>query len=156
MRLVLDTDVVLSGLRSSTGASRVLLLAVREQAVRPLATVAMMLEYEDVLKRPKQLAATGLDVEEVDAFLDNLARFAEPVVPHYSYRPTVRDPDDELLVDAAVNGRADAIVSFNASDLKPSDPKQGELGIPVYAPGEILRRLTWRPTAATLSAFRPL
>lgn len=99
MRLVLDTDVVLSGLRSSTGASRVLLLAVREQAVRPLATVAMMLEYEDVLKRPEQLAATGLDVEEVDAFLDNLARFAEPVVPHYSYRPTVRDLDDELLVD---------------------------------------------------------
>lgn len=156
MRLVLDTDVVLSGLRSSTGASRVLLLAVRERAIRPLATVAMMLEYEAVLKRPQHLAATHLEVEEVDAFLDNLAQFAEPVVPHYSYRPTIRDPDDELLIAAAVNGRADAIVSFNASDLKPADPKQGELGIPVCAPGEILRRLTWRPTTATLSAFRPL
>jgi predicted nucleic acid-binding protein len=78
------------------------------------------------------------------------------VVPHYSFRPAIRDPDDELLVDAAINGHADAIVSFNASDFKPADPRQHELGILVCAPGEILRRLTWRPTAATLSAFRPL
>lgn len=154
MRVVLDTDVMLSALRSPTGASRVLALAAREGAVVPLASVAMMLEHEAVLSRPDHLAAMALTVGEVGAFLDHWAALVEPVVAHFSWRPTIRDPDDEVFVEAAVNGVADAIVTFNLTDYRPADDRQALLGIEVCRPSEILRRLTWRPAATTLSAFR--
>jgi hypothetical protein len=68
MRVVLDTDVMLSGLGSSTGASRVLLIAAWEGVIVPLTSVGMMIEYEAVLKRPVHLAEMGLRAEDIDAF----------------------------------------------------------------------------------------
>ncbi|MBX9702055.1 MAG: putative toxin-antitoxin system toxin component, PIN family [Acetobacteraceae bacterium] len=153
MRLVLDTDVVLAGLRSTTGASRLLLLAAQAGVVRLLAGVALMVEYESVLKRPENLTAMGLEGTMVDAFLDDLAAMVDPVTPHFSHRPAVRDPADEMLVAIAANGRADAIVTFNLRDLRPADDRHGALGIMVCRPGDILRRLAWRPAAASRSVF---
>ena len=72
MRLVLDTDVLPSGLRSTIGASRILLLAVEAGVVTPLVSVATVIEYEAVLKRLEHLQAALLDAEEVDRFLDDL------------------------------------------------------------------------------------
>lgn len=145
---------MLSALRSPTDASRILILAAREGAVFPLASVAMMLECEAVLCRPDHLAAMALTAAEVGAFLDHWAALIEPVVAHFSRRPTIRDADDEIFVEAAANGAAEAIVTFNVSDYRPADDRQALLGIEVCRPGDILRRLTWRPTATTLSAFR--
>jgi putative PIN family toxin of toxin-antitoxin system len=155
MRLVLDTDVILSSLRSPTGASRVLLIAAWEGVITLLAGVATMVEYEAVLKRPEHLVEMGLDTGDVDVFLDNIAALCEPVFPDFSYRPSIRDPDDEIFVEVALNGAADAIVTFNVKDYLPSDPATGSLGIAVCRPGDILRRLSWRPSTDTLSAFRP-
>ena len=70
MRIVLDTDVVLSGLRSTIGASRILLLAIEAGVVTPLVSVAIVIEYEAVLKREEHLAASRLDANDVDIFLD--------------------------------------------------------------------------------------
>jgi hypothetical protein len=70
MKIVLDTDVRGAGPRSTIGASRMILLAVGERPVVPLCNVAMMLEYEEVLKRPPNLAATGMTEQSVDTFLD--------------------------------------------------------------------------------------
>ena len=69
MRLVLDTDVIRSGLQSAGGASRLLLCAAVERAFVPLVTVATVLEYEEVLLRPESLATTGLTQEETVDFL---------------------------------------------------------------------------------------
>jgi hypothetical protein len=113
----------------------------------------MMFEYEAVLKRSEHLAATGLNAAEVDRFLDHWAGLVEPVVAHYSWRPTIRDAN-EIFAEAAVNGAADMIVTFNVSDYQPADDRQGSLGIEVCRPGDALRRITWRPSATTLSAFR--
>lgn len=154
MRLVLDTDVMLSALRSPAGASRVLVLAAEAGAVVPLVSVAMMLEYEAVLKRPEHRAAAGLTVADIDRFLDYWAVLAEPVVSHYSWRPSIRDADDEMFVDAAVNGGADLIVSFNQADYRPADSRHSALGIPVCRPGDVLRRLSWRPAATMPFVFR--
>ena len=66
MRLVLDTDVLLSSLRSTVGASRVLLLAVEAGVVTPLVSVATVIEYEAVLKRAEHLQVAQLDTGEVD------------------------------------------------------------------------------------------
>ena len=86
MRLVLDTDVVLSGLRSTVGASRILLLAVEAGVVTPLVSVAMVIEYEAVLKREEHLTASRLDANEVDTFLDAFVAHAERWST-FSYRP---------------------------------------------------------------------
>ena len=122
MRLVLDTDVLLSGLRSTVGASRVLLLAVETGVVTPLVSVATVIEYEAVLKRAEHLQAARLDAEEVDRFLDGFVAHADHITPYFRTRPAVRDPDDEMFVELAINGQADALVSFNIGDYRPAIP----------------------------------
>ena len=155
MRLVLDTDVLLSGLRSTVGASRVLLLAVEAGVVTPLVSVATVIEYEAVLKRAEHLQVTQLDAEEVDRFLDDFVAHADQITPHFRTRPAVQDPDDEIFAELAINGQADALVSFNIGDYRPADPRAPRLGILVCRPGDILRRLLWRPSATSRSAFLP-
>jgi predicted nucleic acid-binding protein len=156
MKLVLDTDVIRSGLQSAGGASRLLLCGIAEGAFVPLVTVATALEYEDVLLRPDSLTATGLTVDETVGFLDGLLVRAERVTVHRMIRPSIQDPADEIFVEALLNGGGDAIVTFNRRDYLPADRRlasQGLINVPVIAPGEALRRLAWRPTAITPFAF---
>jgi putative PIN family toxin of toxin-antitoxin system len=123
MRVVVDTDVVLSSLRSAAGASRLILLAIREGAITLLASVAIMLEYESVLKRGDNLSVIGASAAEIDMLLDALALLAEPVSPGFFHRPSIRDPDDKIFVEAAVNSHADALVTFNRGDYLPADDR---------------------------------
>jgi putative PIN family toxin of toxin-antitoxin system len=150
MRLVLDTDVVLSGLQSATGASRLLLCGAAERAFVPLVTTTMLFEYEDVLLRPASLAMTGVDARATIRFLDGLLSVADRVTPRHRVRPSIRDPADEMFVDALVNGGGDAVVTFNRRDYLDPDERRGQAGltaVPVLSPAEALRRLPWRPTA---------
>jgi predicted nucleic acid-binding protein len=152
MRLVLDTDVIRSGLQSAGGASRLLLCAVAEGGLVPLVTVATVFEHEDVLMRPESLAATGLTREETADFLDAYVAHAEHVIVRQRVRPSIQDPSDEMFVEALVNGGGDAIVTFNRRDYFDADHRlasQGRTVVPVISPGEALRRLAWRPTATT-------
>ena len=87
----------------------------------PLVSVAIVIECETVLKREEHLAASRLDTNDVDTFLDAFVLHAEHVAPHFSYRPSIRDPDDEIFVSVSVNGRADALVTFNIADYVPID-----------------------------------
>lgn len=153
MRLVLDTDVLRSGLQSAVGASRLLLCGIAEGSVIPLVTVATILEHEDVLSRPESLAATGLTVEEVSEFLDGYLQRAVRVLVTHRVRPSIQDPADEMFVEALVNGGGVAIVTFNGRDYRGADPLRTEPTVPTMTPGEALRRLAWRPTATTPFAF---
>ncbi len=155
MRLVLDTDVVLSGLRSTAGASRVLLLAVEAEVVTPLVSVVTVIECEDVLKRAEHLQAARLDAGDMDRFLDDFVAHADHIAPHFRVRPSVQDPDDEMFAELAINGQADALVSFNLGDYRPADLPAPRLDIPACRPDDILRRLPWRPSATSRSAFLP-
>ena len=148
MRLVMDTDVLVAGLRSRTGASRILLLAVDAGVIRPLISVATVLEYEAVLTRDKQMTAMRLTHDE-DAFLDGFIAKCEEVSPYYNHGGMVVDPDDDMFVTAAINGNAEAIVTFNIRDYVPRDGRITGLGITVCRPVEILRRLSWRPSATS-------
>lgn len=137
MRCVLDTDVLVAGLRSAKGASRQLLYMIGRRELTIVATVSMMAEYEAVLKRPAHLKAANLTAEEVDTFLDTLAALCVPVTPHFIWRPVLRDPDDEMILEAAVNGAAKVIITFNPRHFSRVAHR---FEIIVLKPSEALRR----------------
>lgn len=134
MRLVLDTDVVVAGLRSDRGASRQLLMAALDRRILALASVPLFLEYESVLTRPEQRAETGLSVKETNLFLDTLAAVIEQVVFRFLWRPQLKDPADEMVLETAVNGQADRIATFNVRHLSAA---AGSFGISAARPAEI-------------------
>lgn len=110
---VLDTDVLVAAFRSDSGASRQVLEAARGRRFSLLLSVPSMLEYESVLTRPEHLAASGSSREDVAAVLDELASVAKRVELVIRMRPLFADANDEMVLETAINGRADAIVTFN-------------------------------------------
>ena len=103
-----------------------------------LASVPLMVEYEDVMVRREHLEASGLSAADVAVLLDAVAAVAEPVLIDFLWRPSARDADDDMVLDTAVNGRADVIVTFNINDLADAARR---FGIDVVRPGEALRQL---------------
>src|SRR6266446_6208084 len=89
-RIVLDTSVVVSAFRSKREASYAILDLVAERRLVPLATPPLFLQYEEVLKRPDQLAASGLTLDAVDGILNALASAVEGVTVYYAWRPRLR------------------------------------------------------------------
>lgn len=137
-RVVLDSSVVVSAFRSRVGASSRLLGLVEDGRLVPLATPALFIEYEDVLKRPEQRAMSGLSLAEVDAALTALPALMEPVEVQFTWRPQLADPGDEMVLDAAVNGRVDALVTHNFADFALAAPR---FGLMLLRPGELLERI---------------
>ena len=137
-RLVLDTSVVVAALRSRSGGSNVVLGLVAARQLIALATPPLFLEYEDVLKRPEQRLVHGLSEEQIDEFLAEFAALIEPVETHFRWRPQVHDPGDEMVLEAAINGNADALITFNVADFA----EAGKLfRIPILKPADVLRRV---------------
>ena len=104
-RIVLDTDVVVAALRSPVGGSAEVVRLARHGQVRLVASVALMLEYEAVATRPEQLRAIGATRQSVLLALDFIAAIADEAQGHFRWRPQVRDPADEMVLDSAVHAR---------------------------------------------------
>jgi putative PIN family toxin of toxin-antitoxin system len=138
MRLVVDTAVMVAAIRSDTGASRHLLVAGLERRLTMLASVPLLIEYQAVMTRQEHLAASRLSVGDVDDLLDAVAAVVEPVRLNFLWRPVLRDADDDMVLETAVNGQAIAIVTFNRRHFV-SVPKQ--FGIEVLSPAEIVTQL---------------
>ena len=135
---MLDTSVVVAGLRSRLGAANALLRSVASGHLRMLATPPLFLEYEEVLKRPEHRLAHRLASGEIDALLAELAALIEPVDIHFQWRPQGCDPSDEMVLEAAVNGRADTLVTFNIAHFAAATER---FNIAVLSPAEALRRM---------------
>jgi putative PIN family toxin of toxin-antitoxin system len=135
MRLVLDTCVIVAAVKSSGGASHVLVELASAGQIETVLTVPLISQYEDVLYRPEHRVAGWTD-EDLGALIDSLLASAERVHVNFSYRPTLRDEGDELVLEAAINGQAD-VVTFNVRDFVPAS----RFGIRVLRRGELLREL---------------
>ncbi|HZQ50615.1 MAG TPA: putative toxin-antitoxin system toxin component, PIN family [Bryobacteraceae bacterium] len=134
MLIVLDTDVMVAALRSDRGASRQILLNALDGRIQLLASVPLMIEYEAVLTRPEHLAAADLTARDIGELRDALARMIVPVYLRFLWRPQLKDPADEMVLETAVNGGADRLVTFNARHLAAA---AALFGIRVESPREL-------------------
>jgi putative PIN family toxin of toxin-antitoxin system len=134
----LDTNVVVAGLRSPTGASAELLRRARAGKLTSLASVSLAMEYQAVCSRDEHARASRLSREEIQNFIDAVISFCEPIDIWFLWRPQLRDPGDELVLEAAVNGRANAIVTFNQRDFEPAAKL---FGVELWTPRQALAKL---------------
>jgi putative PIN family toxin of toxin-antitoxin system len=135
LRAVLDTSVIVAGLRSNRGASYQLLKRVEQGWLTPVLSVALVLEYEAVLKR--EAHGFGLTPEDVDDFVDSLCTVGDLRKVHFLWRPQLRDPEDEFVLEVAVESGCGIIVTHNGRDFTPATL----FGIKVVGPGEFLRSM---------------
>ena len=133
MRIVLDTGALVSALHSDQGASRRLLTAALERRLTLLLSLPLMLEYEAVLT--EKLAWEPC---ETSSFLDDLASVADPVELSFIWRPHLKDPAGETVLETAIFGRADLLVTHNFEEFA---PLQAEFRITVARPGVALHAL---------------
>jgi predicted nucleic acid-binding protein len=131
MRCILDTSVLVAGLRSRSGASAAFLHEVAALRIQLVASPALFLEYEAVLKRESH----GLRPNDVDGFLAELSNRIDPVQIRYIWRPLLSDAGDEMVIEAAINGRANAIVTHNKRDFEWAAAR---FGIKVLSPAQVL------------------
>jgi len=133
--------VVVAALRSARGASRQLLLSALDGDIEVLVSVPLMVEYEAVLTRPEHLDASGLTSEQVNEVLDALAKVVIPVHLRFLWRPRLKDPADEMVLETAVNGEADRLVTFNVRHLA---EVAREFGIRVMRPRDAWKEVQRR------------
>jgi len=135
-RIVLDTNVIVSGMRSRLGASfRLISLIGGSKSFEMCLSVPLVLEYEDALKRlSKQL---GLTHDDIDAVLEYYCSVASLHEVYYLWRPVLRDPRDEFVLELAVGARCEAIITFNERDFEGAEA----FGVRVEGPKQFLKRI---------------
>ena len=114
--VVLDTNVLYAGLYSSTGMSFRLLTALSEGRFKVILSTALVFEYEDVLRRRKK--ELRLSDAAIETILDNLCLNGSLKKVHFLWRPQLRDPKDDHILELAVASNGRPIVTFNKSDFE--------------------------------------
>jgi putative PIN family toxin of toxin-antitoxin system len=138
LRFVLDTDVLVAALRRRDGASWPLVDRALKRESTFLFSVPLILEYEAVLTREEHRKVHGLSVPDVDELINALASVAESVQIRFLWRPLLSDPTDDMVLETAVNGRADLLVTFNQEDFAAAAKR---FGVKIVRPSEALHRL---------------
>ncbi len=134
---VLDTNVLVAAFRSKQGASFKILRGSVDGKILGMASVALMLEYEEVLSRDEQLRQFWSGTDDIEKVLNVLAIRLRPIATYYSLRPVLNDPKDEHVLECAINGVAKSIVTFNTTDFI-LGAKQFD--IEIIKPNEFLER----------------
>ena len=131
IRIVLDTNILVAALKSRNGASYQILRMVGPDApFQPSLSVPLVLEYEMALRR-----ALGAEDARIDPVLDYLCQVSDLREIYFLWRPFLRDPGDEMVLEAAVGAQASRIVTHNVRDFEGVEAK---FGIRVVTPGEFL------------------
>lgn len=134
-RVVIDTNVLIAGLHSQYGASYQILRLAGTDSYDFVLSVPLVFEYESVAKRLKR--QLGLTATEIDDVIDYLCSVGIHQEIHYLWRPQLRDPNDEMILELAVSAEVSAIVTHNVKDFGGSE----KFGIEILTPKEFLQRL---------------
>jgi putative PIN family toxin of toxin-antitoxin system len=126
-QLVLDTNVIVAGFRSNQGASYKLLSMLNDRRWQINLSVSLVLEYETILKRQY----SPLEIEQA---IEDICSIANLRSIFYNWRPTANDPDDDFIVDLAVNCQADFLITYNNKDFV----NVSSFGIQVINPKQFL------------------
>jgi putative PIN family toxin of toxin-antitoxin system len=129
--VVLDTNILVAAFRSSLGASYRLLQTLEERRWRPVISPTLAFEYEAVLKRG--VPEIGLALPDIDDFIEYLCSRSRLVQIYFRWRPVLRDPDDDRILEVAVRTQS-PVVTFNARDFAGAE----RFGIRVISPKEML------------------
>ena len=134
-RIVLDTNVLVEGLRSRLGASNRVLSLVGSGRFTHVVSVALLFEYEAAVMRPE--SGIRLPRPVLNDVLDYICAAGQRQQIYFLWRPTLPDPSDDLVLEVAVHGQCDRIVTFNTRDFTGS----AQFGVHVETPSKFLRSL---------------
>jgi len=134
-RIIVDTSVLVAGLRSRRGAAFRLLSEIGKTRLEIALSVPLLLEYEDVLLR--QADDMGLSAADIDALLDYFCRVAHLQRIFFLWRPLLPDPKDDLVLEVAVAAECEAVITYNLRDFAGAE----RLGIQILEPGPFLRNI---------------
>ncbi len=133
--VVIDTNVLVAGLRSRNGRSFKLLNLIGRELFNINLSIPLLLEYEDVLTR--QLSHLFITKSDISDLLDYYCAVGREHKIYYLWRPTLRDPNDEMLLELAVKANCDCIITFNKRDFRGSE----QFGITLFTPSEFLAQI---------------
>ena len=140
VRIVLDTSVLVAATRSRNGASFRLLAMLPSPEFQIALTVSVYTEWQAVLTRPEH-RPPGATAEDVQAFLRYLASLAHLQDVHFLWRPFLRDPDDDMVLECAVASSSPFIVTHNIKDFR----RTSELKVQAITPADFLNLLRSKP-----------
>jgi predicted nucleic acid-binding protein len=137
--IVIDTNVLIAGLRSAHGASYAVLQLIGSGTFSFSLSVPLVLEYEAVAK--EHARELGLTYEDVDDVIDYLCREGDARSIFYLWRPVLKDPRDDMVLELAVEAGVDSIVTHNVRDFAAAE----QFGVRILRPGALLRQLGIEP-----------
>ena len=132
IRAVIDTNVLVAGLRSSSGASYQIILAADRGDFEVALSVPLLTEYDDVTSRAK--SGITIPPAAVTDIINRIAMISHRQLIYYLWRPILPDPKDDMVLEVAIAAGVSHIITFNKKDLKPAS----EFGIAVVQPSEFL------------------
>lgn len=136
MLVVFDTNVLISGLKSARGVSFQLIRLIQTGHIQPAISAPLMFEYDDVASRPGLLP--HFHPSDIRAFLDWFTSVSSLHKVYFLWRPLLKAPKDDLVLECAVSSGARTIVTYNSSDFL----KAESLGVHVVTPSQLLSILT--------------
>ena len=138
MRVVIDTCVWVSAVRSRRGASFALLSEIPFRRFRFGTSVSLFLQCRALLTRTLEEGSTKLNPQQIEAVLSALAQYTEETPIYYRLRPNLKDANDDMVFECAANFDAETIVTHNVKDFRNAELKYP---IEVLTPGEFLHRI---------------
>lgn len=135
LNVVIDTNVIMAALRSKRGSAYKLLITLIEDRYLPNISVPLFVEYESVAKRQGMLE--GLGNEDIEAILDYILSKSSIRKIFYLWRPFLKDPKDDLVLEVAVESQSNYIITFNKKDFKGIE----KFGVTALTPKEFLHEI---------------
>jgi putative PIN family toxin of toxin-antitoxin system len=134
INVVIDTNVLVAALRSKRGGSYRLLMLLADDIYVPNISVPLFIEYESVLKR-ESMVPEALSKGDIEDILDYLLSKSSIRKVFYLWRPLLKDPKDDLVLEVAVESQSEYIITFNKKDFR----RAGKFGIKIVTPKEFLQ-----------------